>query len=605
MKNILITLTLVACSLTVPSQAQPLSKGEQADSIAVLLPQMHDTARLDALRVILKLVEGLPEDRHYTKMFLNEARRQKDVQAEAFALITLTAIYWTQYDTDSVYIFGEEAIDFTRKHQIYDYMAYTQRQIIRRHAKDSRVLTALNIAKEAYEEAKTRDDNISMGVFLGAIGDIYYDLRQFDQAAQYFLESNERLLQNRDPKSLTILNNYFFATWMFRHLEDWQQSLRYADSMGVEIIFLQDIHPNFDFDTYRFYKEFLSAVAYAELAMLTVETRHATSLQNLSMQAIRKAEEVYDSRWRDELLHASIHDMYGTYYIATSDYNRALEHLQKLLDYNEKEQIDINILATKRSMARAYSEKGDFRNAFLLQSQIMQKQDSLNKEQFYSQINELRSIHELDQIQMEADRQKARADRQRLLITALAFACLGLMVIVGLIVWNRRRIMEKNRGLYRQIKEQDHLAEELERTKALLKGATATDATHPPDGSDLPDAPSEHDQNLVANLREYLLQDRMFDKHDLESNELALHLGTHRAALFTAVKNVTGKTLLDYLNSTRMDKARQLLEGSAETPIEVISEMCGFVSRATFYRQFSSYYGLPPAEYRRIAWKSM
>jgi transcriptional regulator GlxA family with amidase domain len=59
----------------------------------------------------------------------------------------------------------------------------------------------------------------------------------------------------------------------------------------------------------------------------------------------------------------------------------------------------------------------------------------------------------------------------------------------------------------------------------------------------------------------------------------------------------TGMTPAAYVEELRVERARQLLEDSAE-PIDLISTRCGFGTPETMRRAFARRVGVPPAQYR-------
>jgi transcriptional regulator GlxA family with amidase domain len=59
----------------------------------------------------------------------------------------------------------------------------------------------------------------------------------------------------------------------------------------------------------------------------------------------------------------------------------------------------------------------------------------------------------------------------------------------------------------------------------------------------------------------------------------------------------TGITPAAYVEELRVERARQLLEGSAD-PVELVSARCGFGTPETMRRAFSRRIGVPPADYR-------
>jgi AraC-like DNA-binding protein len=177
-------------------------------------------------------------------------------------------------------------------------------------------------------------------------------------------------------------------------------------------------------------------------------------------------------------------------------------------------------------------------------------------------------------------------------------------MIVGLTVWSRKRMAEKNRGLYRQIKEQDRLADELEamtkqyeQIKSLVPAAQEERLTATANIK-LPSI--EQQRQLVARMRAFLLRDRFYATFDIELQEVVNNLATNRTYLFEALKAVTGQSPMDFINVIRLEEAKRLLEYSDLT-IETLASDCGFRTSRTFYRQFKEHYRITPSEYRKIA----
>ena len=130
----------------------------------------------------------------------------------------------------------------------------------------------------------------------------------------------------------------------------------------------------------------------------------------------------------------------------------------------------------------------------------------------------------------------------------------------------------KNRALYRQIREQDRLLR--------------------------PSGNSQY-QELVADMRNYLLEDRVF-LTSVDQDKLFDTLKTNRTYLYKAVRAVTGKTLQEYVNAMRLEEARRMLDANPDLTVEFVAGSCGFSIR-TFYRFFRENYNISPKEYRKLA----
>lgn len=92
------------------------------------------------------------------------------------------------------------------------------------------------------------------------------------------------------------------------------------------------------------------------------------------------------------------------------------------------------------------------------------------------------------------------------------------------------------------------------------------------------------------------------DAHFTEDDAIAMAVarsGIPERTLKRRFKSATGITLIDYLQSVRVEHAKQLLESSA-TAVEEISAGAGYEDASFFRRLFKRSTGLTPAQYRRM-----
>ena len=99
-------------------------------------------------------------------------------------------------------------------------------------------------------------------------------------------------------------------------------------------------------------------------------------------------------------------------------------------------------------------------------------------------------------------------------------------------------------------------------------------------------------------LQEHILSDRFSANPEADMDKIIKTLNTNRTYLYKTVKNTTGQTVQDYLNTIRLDEARRLLDTSGEL-IETVAWMSGFSSIRTFYRIFRDRYNMTPTDYRK------
>ncbi|OWR30778.1 AraC family transcriptional regulator [Saccharibacillus sp. O23] len=116
-------------------------------------------------------------------------------------------------------------------------------------------------------------------------------------------------------------------------------------------------------------------------------------------------------------------------------------------------------------------------------------------------------------------------------------------------------------------------------------------------------ASRQHAHHYIRRATEYLHQN--YDR-GIRVEEIAAAVNLHPGYLHRLFKQHTGRTLTDYLNALRMDKAKMLLSGSG-IPIADIADYVGIGSRQYFHQLFRKYAGCTPVEYRertdRDSWK--
>ncbi|GHT29798.1 hypothetical protein AGMMS49574_07560 [Bacteroidia bacterium] len=237
-----------------------------------------------------------------------------------------------------------------------------------------------------------------------------------------------------------------------------------------------------------------------------------------------------------------------------------------------------------QTLLQYYRAKGDNDNAWLYNDSLENAKRIAGEEYNLRQLQ--RAEQEIHQEKLEAEQTLSHAYRRSFLISA-AFVVVVVILLLFIIYYNRR-IAKKNRNLVAQLKEQDKL------TEMSLQEDSDSDSAGQTDESNA--------RQLLRNLHAWLLQDARY-AGKIDANTLAATLSVSRTRLFETVKNLTGKTLYDYINSLRLDQARQMLETTAAT-VETIATDCGFSTVRTFYRLFRESYGITPAQYRKIVMKT-
>jgi AraC-like DNA-binding protein len=430
---------------------------------------------------------------------------------------------------------------------------------------------ALREAQTSYDHAKELQDAGGMGMAFYAMSRIYGNQRRSAESEKCLREVIV-LLQDSAAYLHILANCYTSLGFHLVALERYGEALQIAaESEAVNRRYEEaskSPHANVWWNTWRVYLEAYRQSGEfdkAEIYLNKVDSiTHGSSMQYEERTAILKGRKRY--REALEMVNKAL---------ATDIVSR---HITL-----KGEKLDILI----------YLCEAD--SAVLLFREVIADMDVRNNLEINAQLDEIRT-------QYEVERHIAEKARNRNYFLFALGGCILLLVLLGIGFYYNRVVTGKNRGLYRQIREQDSLNEELEQ---LAKRYDDLLTSVPPSVKVEVDAEKERpgdrqQKELVKRLNKYLLNDKNIIKPDIDLDGLVSELATNRSSLFEAVKTVTGKTLMEYIHTLQLNEARQMMDTHPDLTVETIAADCGFNNRQTFYRLFKEQYNISPAEYRKM-----
>lgn len=102
---------------------------------------------------------------------------------------------------------------------------------------------------------------------------------------------------------------------------------------------------------------------------------------------------------------------------------------------------------------------------------------------------------------------------------------------------------------------------------------------------------------LVRKLHQYVME-RLYRPLP-KISVIGRDVGCSVSKIKTIFKRFYGDTIYAYHRKKRLEKARTLIEDTS-TPLNEISEECGFLSQAHFSRTFKKMYGISPSQIRKF-----
>ena len=522
--------------------------------------EMHDEQKRDTLFTLYDEIDV-------------ESERQGNDRQRCVIRVNKLQVLFAVNNYDEIFRLAPEYLGFVEKKQVWRFYYMLYNPLISSYRQKGDNDKALDIARGMYEHAKTRQNNTGMGLALFYMSHIYLQ--------QHRLTEQEKCLRETIVLIKDSTNVYNILADVYRGLgicliaqQRYDEAIQITDESEPVIRRYEEMANSPQPNAWR--KQYLSYVdAYRQSGRYDLAEIYCNKIDSISGGTYPLFEE-----------RAGI-------YLGRKQYPKALEMVEKALDRASPYDIP-HTLALKMMILLG---KGDFEASQQTFRDYVAKVDTLHNEKMNAQLDEIRTIYEVDKI-------NAEKERIRYYFLFALGGCLLLAILLGLYIYYSRQIKNKNRSLFHQIKEQDTLVESLKQMAQNYE--SLAQSVSPEDQSVASDIAKElrgdyQQRKLVTLLNEYLLNEKRFTNSEINYDDIISALATNRSYFYKSIKTVTDKTPTEYVRDMQLEEAKRMLEYCFDLNVDAIVEECGFASRSTFYRLFRERYQISPADYRKIA----
>ena len=255
-------------------------------------------------------------------------------------------------------------------------------------------------------------------------------------------------------------------------------------------------------------------------------------------------------------------------------------------------------------------------------NQLMDTLTLINMERLNHERTIMLDIQKKEQ-EAQLRRQQMASQRRMNLFLAVAVALLTALLVVIYVLYRHRNRLYKN--IVRQnaaaVRHQKELQQRIDRLKehpeAELRelrelrapgesgepgksGESAPPIDSGDPGNKLVDN-DEKKQALYDRACQLMEQERLYTDPQLNRERLAELLGTNRTYLSAIIKEKSGMSYLQFVNSYRINEAIRILSDpdKIDYPLKQIWSDLGFNSPTTFYKLFQQAVGITPSVYRK------
>ena len=448
--------------------------------------------------------------------------------------------------------------------------------VIKRHVDEGLTQTALQTARKMLSDATVKNDTYRQAYAYYSIGLIYQSVAQYGESVDA-LERCVRMMEGtmKDfPRldcikaQLELLSSQYALGRNQESLETCMAASRNLDE------FIADTDSDFQMGvncmSMRLYIECYAARNYMALHDMAKACGHLHTAAGLIYPSIGLDRETYN-------------ETYAMYCSRTGNYETALKYA------------DMSVAAFRTAgLAPYYTEAlelkkailadmGSWKEAYQSQELVENVRDSLKASRFASELNELRTIYELDKME-------AQKKRQQVVILFSVLCCILLMLTVLAYVVYSRRLRLKNMSLYEQINSN---------MRNVSSSAKVLQMT--------PDDELSRGLRLFRSIAMLMEEQKPYTSQAFNRSSLAHLMGTNEKYVADAVREGAGTTVANYITDTRLNHSLELLSdepGDGQLSLDDVARLSGFGSYSSFWRAFQKKYSMTPSEYRNLRTKN-
>ena len=104
--------------------------------------------------------------------------------------------------------------------------------------------------------------------------------------------------------------------------------------------------------------------------------------------------------------------------------------------------------------------------------------------------------------------------------------------------------------------------------------------------------------SLMERINQLMDEQKPYLNSDLKLQDMADMLGSNRTYISDSIKSATNQTFTQFVNTYRVNHAKELLRNSPDMKISAIASESGFGNEASFFRTFKAITGTTPSDWR-------
>ncbi len=331
-------------------------------------------------------------------------------------LLNHNLLFDGEIDNDSIILWEKRLEPVLKEREDYVMLFRLKQLASYAYAMRGDVNMAVEYSRQMYEEAKAMDFKIGIALAYGAIGDAYLNSNMPAEALGAYEEACHLTQEIPDIDNIkaNMMPRYILSLLQTNRIDEAAMCIQRLDKL-TESVPQQLV-------------DFMSPLVHANYETLANNPKKAFGYLEQAREVVDKTNFEYHRTLFQQALAA--------HYEQIGNYKKALELYSELEQKTKKHSAQSMQFALSR--ARLLDRIGNTNEACLAYQKVHTLQDSICAKSYARQINEMRVLYYVDQIELEN-----QAERNRLLLGSI----IGFLCLLGLIIFIALRIRRQNKQL--------------------------------------------------------------------------------------------------------------------------------------------------------------
>ena len=404
-------------------------------------PSQH----FDSLRVKAQKLINTPGEIVYLDSMLNLAQSMDSVRWQCQAMSFMVRNYYNRMNPDSLMYWADQLDELALENEFYAIFFDTYSLVCFWELYDKNYDSALEKANHLYQLAKDLDNPNGMIASYETIGLIYMETFRYVEAIKSYREGLSLQRQQDNPRYGYQFQFMSYIIEAYLKLKDYKGAKEALAEAYVLVEQCKNSEVNFPVDRCLWLLDCYNIEMYVALRMPQKAESYI-----IDANKYKDIDDFY--------VFCYYHLVSASYFQLQGDYKQALDNVDMVLS-----QTGDDYLPALKIKAELLLNAGKEQEAALLYHKSVSLIDSTYNESLSKQINQLRTIHEVDKLELKNKQMEVEAGRYKLTITLVLIGVLLLGSIVLLIHYIRVRrmknLLEKSDKELKKDKEQLILSE--------------------------------------------------------------------------------------------------------------------------------------------------